>query len=160
MDMFLNERDGVFQQTVCRFATTNQPFFSAVCAFCNFLRAAWCLRRVWEEVDVFGKSYDDFGGGVEFNTWIQHVWMDNNKWNLFVMPLPLLDGTAERRPTQYITCARQTVAGEQLASLCFPLWKRADSEFSGAVFCFLKRSTRWDRPPTTRDATHAASGCN
>ena len=40
MDMFLNERDGVFQQTVCRFATTNQPFFSAVCAFCNFLRAA------------------------------------------------------------------------------------------------------------------------
>ena len=30
-----------------------------------------------------------------------------------------LDGTAERRPTEYIACASQTVAGEQLASLVF-----------------------------------------
>ena len=39
MDEILDERGAVFQQTVCRFATTNQLFFCQT-AFCNFLRAA------------------------------------------------------------------------------------------------------------------------
>ena len=69
---------------------------------------------VEKSLNVFGEKEVEFKQ-VECNTW---KWT-NNSLEFVLMPLPFLDGTAERRPTQCIACARQPTAGEQLVSRVF-----------------------------------------